>query len=202
MFARLTTLHGDPDKMDTTVDQVDGETRAVVESTAGNRGFAVLADRRHTRVLGVSYWDCATSLRASGGTLAAIRDAAAATFGGDVSIEHYELLVGIRHNIPRRDSVVRLTRMQVAPSRVDEAEVLMFEEVLPRVKGADGLCSFQLLRDRMSGTGMTITAWERQADAEAFAPVAEQLRARAGDRVGLRWDQPETFLMVRSTVQL
>jgi len=202
MFARLTTLHGDPNRMDICVDQVDGETRAAVEATPGNRGFAVLSDPSRVRVLGISYWDGRTSLRASEGTLGSLRDAAAATFGGDLEMERYELLVGIRHSIPRRDSVVRLTRMQVSPSRLDEAEVFMFEEVLTRVKGADGLCSFQLLRDRETGHGITLTAWERQRDAEAFAPVAEQLRVRAGDRVGLRWDPPRTYLMVRSTVQL
>jgi heme-degrading monooxygenase HmoA len=202
MFARVTTLHGDPDRMDTCVDQVDGEIRAAVEATPGNRGFAVLSDPRRVRVLGISYWDGRTPLRSSEGTLGALRDAAASSFGGGLDMENYELLVGIRHTIPCRDAVVRLTRMRVDPSRVDEAEVLMFEEVLTRVKGADGLCSFQLLRDRETGAGLTLTAWERQRDAEAFAPVAEQLRVRVGDRVGLRWDSPETYLMVRSTVQL
>jgi heme-degrading monooxygenase HmoA len=209
VFARFTTLRGDPNKPDsaatmaTVVDQVDGESRAAVEATPGNRGFAVLADPRHATIIGASYWDCATSMRASHGTLASLRDAAVSTLGGDgVGVERYEVAVAFRHTIPSRGSVVRLSRSRIDPTRIDEADVLMYEEVLPRVKGANGLCSFQLLRDRESGAGMIITTWENQAAAEAFAPVAEQLRARASDRIGLRFEPPETLEMVRTTAQL
>ena len=219
MFARFTTLRGDPTKPDsavtmaTAVDQVDGESRAAVEATPGNRGFAVLADPRHARIVGASYWDCAASMHASHGTLAAIRDAAAGALGGPdlgeglgvgvgVGVECYEVAVAFRHTIPSQGSVVRLSRSLIGPARIDEADVLMYEEVLPRVKGAHGLCSFQLLRDRDSGAGMIITTWENQASAKAFAPVAEQLRARASDRIGLRFEPPETFEMVRTTAQL
>ncbi|MDT7638130.1 MAG: hypothetical protein QOC83_2418, partial [Pseudonocardiales bacterium] len=33
-------------------------------------------------------------------------------------------------------------------------------------------------------------------------PTAEQLRARASDRVGVRFGPMETYTMIRSTVQL
>jgi heme-degrading monooxygenase HmoA len=202
VFARLTTLHGDKSRLDTVVDRVDGETRAAVECTEGNRGFAVLTDPVRARVLGVSYWDSARDLRASDGTLAALRDANRAAFGGEIHVERYEVAVAFRHSIPRRGAAVRVTRSRINPTRIDEADVLMHEEVLPRVKGADGLCSFVLLLDRDTGTGMTLTTWETRSDAEAFAPVAEQLRARANDRIGLCSDLPETYLMVRTTAQL
>jgi heme-degrading monooxygenase HmoA len=97
---------------------------------------------------------------------------------------------------------VRLSRLEVDPARVDEAISLMREETAPRVKGADGLCSFQQLLDRDTGSGMIISTWESQAAAEAFWPTAEQLRARAGDRVGVRFGAMETYTMIRSTVQL
>jgi hypothetical protein len=49
---------------------------------------------------------------------------------------------------------------------------------------------------------MIVTAWEDAARAEAFVPIAEQLRARASDRVGIMFEQPQNWTMVRTTVQL
>jgi heme-degrading monooxygenase HmoA len=85
---------------------------------------------------------------------------------------------------------------------VEEAISLMNEENVPRVKGAAGLCSFQLVLNRATGAGMVVSTWESGDAATAFWPVAEQLRARASDRVGVRFGQPDDYAMVRSTVRL
>ena len=202
MFARYTTVRGDPDKIDATINTIDGEIRSAVESMPGNLGFAVLADTRGNRVIGASYWDSAESMRASEQPLAPAREVAAATAGGGASFETFEVAAAFRHTIPSRDAVVRLSRSMIDPGRVEDGIVLTQEEILPPVKGATGLCSFQHLVDRESGAGMTVTAWENQAAAEAFASVAEHLRTRASDRVGIRIEQPETWTMIRTTAQL
>ncbi len=202
MYTRFTTVRGDPDKIDSAVDRVDGELRAQVEATPGNRGFAVLVDVSGGRILGASYWDGSDSMRASEASLAGSRAAAAAALAGEISMERFEVAVGFRHTIPARGAVARLTRTRVEPARVDDHITQLEQEALPKIKGAPGLCSFQLLVDRDSGAGMIVTAWENQASAEAFAPTAEQLRARAADRVGIRFDQPETMTLIRSTVRL
>jgi quinol monooxygenase YgiN len=141
-------------------------------------------------------------MQASEASLADTRDAAAAALGGQLTMERFELVIGFRHTIPARGAVARLSRFEVGPARVEEAITLMQEEALPRVKGAAGLCSFQMLIDRESGAGALISAWEGSADVEAFWPTAEQVRARASDRVGIRFDPPENYTLIRTTVQL
>jgi heme-degrading monooxygenase HmoA len=202
MFARYTTVRGDPNKIDAALDYVDGQARAAVEGTEGNLGFAVLVDSEGGRILGASYWDSAESMRAAEASLADTRSAAADALGGEVDIERFEVALGFRHSIPARGAVARLSRLEVDQARIDEAISLMREENVPRVKGAEGLCSFQLLLDRETGAGMVVTAWESQAAAEAFWPTAEQLRARASDRVGVRFTELDTFTMIRTTVRL
>ena len=49
---------------------------------------------------------------------------------------------------------------------------------------------------------MVVTAWESVEAADEFWPTAEQLRARASDRVGVRFTGPDTLTMVRTTVRL
>ncbi len=202
MFARYTTVRGDPGKLEAAIEYVDGEARTAVESMPGNLGFAVVVDPAGSRLIGASYWDSRESMTNSEPALAEVRTGAARTAGGEAGMERFEVVEGFRHSIPARGAPTRLSRFQVEPARADEVIALMREESVPRVKGADGLCSFQLLLDRDTGNGMVVSAWENQDAADAFWPTAEQLRARATEETGVRFLEPENYAMIRSTVRL
>ena len=202
MFARYTTVRGDPDKIEAAIEYADGEARAAVEATPGNRGFALVADPAGGRLVGASYWDSRESMTNSESALAEPRERAASTAGGEASMERFEVVVGFRHSIQARGALARISRLEVEPARIDEAITNMREESVPRVKGADGLCSFQLLLDRDTGRGMVVSAWENQTAADAFWPTAQQLRARATERAGVRFLDVEDYTMVRTSVQL
>lgn len=202
MFARYTTLRGDPDKIEAAVEYVDGEARAAVEATPGNLGFGVAADLTGGLLIGASYWDSRESMTHAESALAGSRARAASTAGGAMTMERFEVVAGFRHSIPARGALLRLSRFQVEPARVDEAITSMREGSVPRVKGADGLCSFQLLFDRDSGHGMVVSSWETLAAADAFWPTAEQLRGRAADHAGVRFFDVENFTVIRTSVRL
>lgn len=202
MFARYTTVRGDPDKIDAAIEYVDGAARAAVEATEGNRGFATAVQRERGVVVGLSFWDSRESLDNSESRLATVREQAAQAMGGEASFERFEVPIGFRHTIPGRGAVARVSRFEVDPERVDELVSLAREEVVPRVKGAAGLCSFLQLVNRESGAGMVIAAWENQGAAHAFALTAEQLRARASDRVGVRFGDIEVLTVIRTTAEL
>jgi heme-degrading monooxygenase HmoA len=202
MFARYTTVRGEPDKIEAAIEYVDGEARAAIEATAGNLGFAVVADLAGGRLIGASYWDSRESMTSAESALAETRARAASTAGGEVSMERFEVVVGFRHSIPSRGALARLSRFQVEPARVDEAITSIGEESVPRVKGADGLCSFHLLLDRDTGSGMVVSSWENKAAADAFWPTAEQLRARATERAGVRFVDVADYTMIRTSVRL
>jgi heme-degrading monooxygenase HmoA len=201
MFARCTIVLGDPRKIDAAIDYVDGTVRAQVETTEGNRGFAVVADAESGRLIGASYWNNAETMLASEDRLAEARAKTAAALDGQVHTERFEVTAGFQMSIPSRGAVVRVSRFEVDPARVDEAISLTREETAPRIKGADGLSAFQQLLNRETGTGLIVTVWEDQAAAEAFRLIAEQLRARASDRVGTRFEPADTFTMIRTTVR-
>jgi heme-degrading monooxygenase HmoA len=202
MFARYTTVRGDPDKIEAAIEYVDGEGRSAVEATQGNLGFAVVADPAGGRLIGASYWDSRESMADAESALAEARERAANTADGEVNMERFEVVIGFRRSIPARGALARLSRFQVEPARVDEAITNMREESLPRVKGADGLCSFQLLLNRDTGSGMVVSSWENQEAADAFWPTAEQLRARTTERAGVRFLDVENYTVVRTTVRL
>ena len=202
MFARYTTVRGDLDKLEAAIEYVDGEVRAAVEATPGNLGFAVITDPAGGRVTGASYWDSRESMTNAESALAESRERTAGMVGGEVSMERFEVVLGFRHSIPARGALARLSRFQVEPASADEAITHWREESVPRVKGADGLCSFQLLLDRDTGSGMVVSSWENQAAADGFWPTAEQLRARATERAGVGFLGVEDYSMIRTSVRL
>jgi heme-degrading monooxygenase HmoA len=202
MFARYTTLRGDRHKIEAAIEYVDGEARAAVEATPGNLGFAVAADPAGGLLIGASYWDSRESMTNAESALAESRARAASAAGGETSMERFEVVAGFRHSIPARGALLRLSRFQVEPARVGEAITNMREGSIPRVKGADGLCSFQLLFDRDTGHGMVVSSWETLAAADAFWPTAEQLRARATEHAGVRFLDVENCTVIRTSVRL
>jgi heme-degrading monooxygenase HmoA len=202
MFARYTTMRGDRDKIEAAIEYVDGEARAAVEATPGNLGFAVAADPASGLLIGASYWDSRESMAAAESPLAESRARAADTAGAEMSIERFEVVAGFRHSIPARGALLRLSRFLVEPARVDEAITNMREGSVPRVKGADGLCSFQLLFNRDTGHGMVVSSWENLTAADAFWPTAEQLRALATEHAGVQFLDVENCSVIRTSVRL
>jgi quinol monooxygenase YgiN len=203
MFARYTTLRGDPNKLQAGIDLADGRVRVSVEETEGNRGFAVLADVEGGRLVGASYWNSAESLQDAEISLAQAPTNAATTFDAAIAgIERFEVAIGFRHSIPSRGAVVRVGRFEVDPARVEEVISLMREESVAGVKGTTGLCSFQLLVNRESGAGMVVSTWADKGALDAYWHLAEQMRAKASQRAGVRFSRTDDFTMIRTTVRL
>lgn len=200
MFVRLTTITGENSTLDATVDFVEGTGRPRIEACEGNRGFATFTAAG--TVVGASYWVDESAMRASLEVLGPLREQGAAVAGGRVSTEAYEMVVGFRRSIPARGATVRLARSQSDPARLDAGVATFRDDAAPRIKGAPGLCSVQLLVDRGSGRGMVATAWEDERAAEDFWPTASDLRAQATRRAGTTFAEVEVYSMVRTSVQL
>lgn len=202
MYVRYIIVNGDPAKIDSSVEYLEQAARPRVEATAGNKGFVTLTGVEARITVAGSYWGNAEALGASRTALAPLREEVEAAAGGPLSVEEYEVALGFRQSIPARGAVVRFSRLEVEPAGADDAVVHHREETVPRLKGAPGLCSFQLLLDRESGQGMVVTAWENERAAADFWPTAQELRTQATERAGVHYTGIEHFSMVHTSVQL
>jgi quinol monooxygenase YgiN len=63
--------------------------------------------------------------------------------------------------------LVRVTTVQIQPSRIDEAIRLYQDSVVPAAQQQRGYRSTLLLTDRASGKGMAVTTWDTEADLQA-----------------------------------
>jgi hypothetical protein len=113
-----------------------------------------------------SFWVSGDALRASEHVVAPNRAAAVRRATATVTVEHYRVPVFEREAPLRSGECVRLTRMDVLPSAVEDAVEVFGDTVVPRLADTDGFCSALLFVDRNSGHSVTETLWR---DPEALA---------------------------------
>lgn len=89
----------------------------------------------------------------------------------------YEVVLDER--VPSDDSgnrVARVTRMEGAPARVDDAVTYTREKVLPLARELEGNRGILSLVDRATGKGMTFTFWASDEAMRASEEAANQVR--------------------------
>ncbi len=150
-------------------------------------GTLVVADRAEGVTLFVSVWASWEAMSASEETEAPLRAELANRAGTPVTVEDYQIPIYVifDHTIRLRGGqAVRLTRIQVKPSQVDDVIEVVGDEVVPSLSEAPGFCAALLLADPASGRLISETIW-RAPRARAAAPsVAAIIRREFPDEAG------------------
>ena len=93
MHARVTTIEGQPDRIDEAVGGIEAGVLPVLREQDGFKGFTVHADRSSGKVVGISYWESEQAMQASEEAVSGPRREAAEQAGtsGEPSVEHFEV---------------------------------------------------------------------------------------------------------------
>ena len=78
------------------------------------------------------------------------------------------------------DMYALLGHVDIDPNRVDEAEALLRERLLPRVKEMEGFVSGTFTRDRAGRWGRSVVIFENEAAAEKAAEAAAAMAPPEG----------------------
>jgi heme-degrading monooxygenase HmoA len=89
----MTTIQGQPDRIDDTVAQVQSSVLPVLEEQEGFKGFTVQVDRSSGKIVGTSYWESEETMKASEEAVSGPRAQAAENSGaaGGPTVEHFEV---------------------------------------------------------------------------------------------------------------
>lgn len=95
MHSRVTTLEGQPDRIDDAISQVEAEVLPVLREQDGFKGFTVHVNRSSGKVLGISYWESEQALQASEEAISGPREQAAERAGASAgaSVERFEVAI-------------------------------------------------------------------------------------------------------------
>lgn len=202
LHTRLNRIAADTAALDECLAYIEREIRPELESRPGSLGISVLADRERGVVIFGSVWGTGAEMSGSENAEAPLRAELARRAGGPVTAEGYQVPIYElveREALPRRGRAVRLTRIQVRPSQVDDAIEVVGDIAMPSLVEAPGFCDAMLFADPASGRLISETVW-RDPGARAAAPgVAAIVRAEIPDEAGSEIRGVEDYVLVFSS---
>ena len=204
LHTRLNWITADADALDGCVTYIEREIRSALEIRPGSLGISVLEDRERGVAIFGSIWTTSDEMSGSENTEAPMRAELAKRAGAPVSVEDYQVPIFElveRQALTQRCHAVRLTRMQVRPSQVDDVIEVVGDIVVPSLIETPGFCDALLFADPASGCLISETFW-RDPGARAAGPsIASIVRTEVLDEATDEIRAVEDYSLVFSSMQ-
>ena len=115
----------------------------------GYVGLSLLVDRESGRCIATSAWETEEAMRASTEQAAPLRDQAAEIFGGDATVDQWEIGAMHRDHRSGDGACVRATWIKVPRIRSTARSSSTRADVLPSLENLEGFCSASFLMNRL-----------------------------------------------------
>jgi heme-degrading monooxygenase HmoA len=197
MYARTTTVRGDPRAVDDGIAFIRNDVWPMVERMDGCIGMSMLADREAGRCIVTSAWASEDAMRASADQVQESRRQAAEVLRADaVDIAEWEIAV-LHRSRPAGDAAcVRGTWLDVPAGHVDEMVDTFRMSLLSRLEDLPGFCSVSLLVDRPGSRGVAAVTYEDRAALERTREQGAALREEFSRAMGARITEVAEFDLV------
>jgi heme-degrading monooxygenase HmoA len=179
VFARSTTFHGRPDRIDAGIAFVQDEVAPMVDAIDGCRGLSLLVDRDTGLCIATTSWESREAMEASNEAFRPVRDRGRELLGGSIDVDVWE--VAAMHHHGQHGECCRVSWLR---GDLDEMTETVRVAILPQLEQMDGFCSMSLLMDRSGGIGVATTVWASRDAMVASRTTADEMRARAAGETG------------------
>lgn len=176
MYARSTTVRGDPQAVDDGIAMVRDDVRPALEEMEGCVGLSMMVDRERGTCIVTSAWDSERALITSRERVAAMRDRAAEVLGGVTQVEEWEIGLLHRETFSGEGACARLTWSKTPRYELDHHLDVFRSTVLPRLEEIAGFCSASVLVNRGTGRAATAVTYDSRTALEQSRDAARRLR--------------------------
>jgi hypothetical protein len=177
LHVRFNFITADPQRLGESIRFIESEVRPQVDSQPGSLGTALYVDPEPGLAILESFWASDNAMAASEHAVTPSRREAVKRAAGTVSVERYEVPVFEIGAPVRSGAGLRLTRMDVEPSQVEDAVEGYGDTAVPWLAESKGFCSALLLMDPDTGHAISETVWrDREALVESRS-LAASVRA-------------------------
>jgi len=184
MYARSTSIHGNPHRIDDAVHYVRDKVMPALMGMDGYVGASMLADRRSGRCIVATSWDDVTALHRSAAEMRGMRARAADILQGPPDEHHWQIaLVHRRHAAPA-GARTAVTWARTHPMRTDETVAAFGERLVPRLEELPGFCSVSVLADATLGHTTAAVTFDDGPALEQVAAELERMQADLHEQVG------------------
>ncbi len=186
MYARTTTVHADPQRMNEGIRYIGDEVMPAVQSMPGCMGLSMLCDRDSGRCIVTTSWDSEESMSASREAVRAMRERSADMMGGRFDVQEWEISVMHLAHALGDGAWARVTFSRLRdPGEAASVIEAWKANILPRVEGFDGFSSVSLLVDRAAGRGAGTVCFDTRQALDASRETSERMRTEFAGRIGV-----------------
>jgi hypothetical protein len=176
VYARSTSIQAQPSNIDAGVAYVRDEVMPALAAMDSYIGLSMLVDRESGRCIATSAWETEDALRTSTEAAAPLRDRAREIFGGDVTLDQWEIGVLHRDHHSNDGACVRATWIKVPPDQADRSIAFYKSTVLPALADLEGFCSASYLINRRSGRAVSSATFDSREAMQRNEEQARELR--------------------------
>jgi hypothetical protein len=171
MYARSTTVRGNPQAMDEGIAYVRDKVLPAVRQMDGCVGLSMLGDRATGRCIVTTAWADADALRRSADGVLSMRARAAEILEGVADVQEWEIAILHRLHETHNGACARVIRAEGDPAQLDRMVDAFRMELLPRIEELPGFVSVSVMVDRSTGRSATAVSYDsRPSMAEAEQP--------------------------------
>jgi hypothetical protein len=193
VYARSTTILGQPALTDAGIEHVRDVVMPQVREISGCVGISLLADRSSGRCIVTTAWESEEALRGSADIVIPIRARAVEQFGGTMTLDQWELAYLHRAHRAADGACARVTWAEADPAAIDRIVDAFKTSIMPRVEQLDGFCSASLMIDRASGRSCVTASYDSTDAMAKAADTAMGLRADLVQETGMRVTEVAEF---------
>ncbi len=196
MYARSTNVLGQPTMTDAGIEHTRDVVMPQVKGMSGCVGISVLADHASGRCIVTTAWETEAALRGSADTVTPIRARAAEQFGGEVTVDEWEVAYLHRAHRAGDGACARVTWAEGDPAAIDRIVEYFKTSLMPRVEQLDGFCSASLMIDRARGRSCVTASYDSTQAMAKAADTAMGMRADLVQETGMRVVEVAGFELV------
>ena len=167
MYARSTTIMGDPARLDDGIAYVRDDVMPTITAMDGCLGLSMLIDRDTGQCIVTSSWDSEEAMQASNLHLAPMRMRGGQIMGGPPEVDEWEVAVMHRDHPAPAGSCCRVTWMRLNHTDIDRDIDLYRAAMLPEMESIEGFCSASLLVNRALGRACNTTTYDSREALDA-----------------------------------
>jgi hypothetical protein len=185
MFARSTTMRGNPQAVDDLVAHDGDEVMPMVTQLNGCVGLSLMVEKDTGRAIATSAWETEEAMHDSAEQVRASRERAAERFGATTELQEWEIAVLHRAHRVGDGACARVTWTRTSPDNLDAVIGAYRDSLMPWWEQSDGFCSNSLMIDRRDGRCASAVVFENR---EAMAHTRDQfttLRTEFAQRMGM-----------------
>ncbi len=185
MYARSTTLRGDPQRADEGIALLRDQIAPVVEELEGCVGLSLLVDRSAGTSIVTSAWESEEAMHATAQRVQPLRQRGAEVFAAEPEVQEWEIAVLHRERPLPEGACASVTWSRGDPANVERDLDIFREQLMPTLTELDGFCSVSLFLRREEGAGTVAIVFRDRAALDRARDTLDEIRSGAVERLGL-----------------